>query len=320
MDLHKAIEGFLISRTADGYSPATLEMYRWALALLVRRLGNPELGIIQPADIQSFYAWLRSDYVPTRASKSTEPLSSRSVENVWISLRSFFGWAAKELKIDRPDLVVSRPKYGPSVVEPLSVEEIKAMLQACERTKEAKTEKRAAWSQVRPTAARDAALILVLLDTGVRISECARLRVKDVDLTTGEVTVSAFGTGRKTKGRHVYLGKLAKKAVWRYLASREDPAPGDYLFLTDDGHCMNRTSLRLLLNGIGKRAGVDHPHPHRFRHTFAVEYLRNGGDPFTLQRLLGHSTLEMVNHYLQLVNADLAQRHRQASPADRMGL
>jgi integrase/recombinase XerD len=72
--------------------------------------------------------------------------------------------------------------------------------------------------------------------------------------------------------------------------------------------------LHRIIERIGERAGVENAHPHRFGPTFAVEYLRNGEDIFTLQRILGHSTLAMVNNYLSLVKDDLHSAHRSASP------
>ena len=79
---------------------------------------------------------------------------------------------------------------------------------------------------------------------------------------------------------------------------------------------MNNQRVWHIVSGMGKRAGVANARPHRFRHTFAVQFLRNGGDIFTLQMLLGHSSLEMVKHYAKLAAIDAEQAHRKASPAD----
>lgn len=77
---------------------------------------------------------------------------------------------------------------------------------------------------------------------------------------------------------------------------------------------MNRKALRLVLKRAGERSGVRGVYPHRFRHTFATEYLRNGGNIYTLQSILGHSSLDMVRRYLAIVQADLDAQHRSASP------
>ena len=318
MLLSKAVEGFLISRSAEGYSQETLKIYRWALSTMADYLGNPEMKAVTSADLQAFYAYLQKEYVPRRTNGDKSPLKPRSIENAWTAIRSFYNWSSSELGLKkRPDLGLKRPRYQPAEITPFSAEEIKALLKACERTRESVTKSRRAFSMRRSTANRDVAIIMLLLDTGLRVSECARLRLKDVNFETGEVFVAPYGTGRKTKSRHVYLGKATNKMVWRYVAERQEDDPDATLFVSRDNRPMDRNSIRLVLSEAGERAKVRRVHPHRFRHTFAVQYLRNGGDVFTLQRLLGHSSLEMVQHYLTLADTDTKSAHRKASPVDR---
>lgn len=312
MNLSTALEGFFITRTAEGYATGTLTSYRWSLTLLSKWLNNPELENISHQDLLNFFAYLHTDY-HTR-------LSGSSIENIWKAIRSFYNWAAPELNLTRPDNNLPRPRYTSPQVQPFTQEEIAALLKACDRTAPANTERRSHFTMKRPTAKRDRAMILLLLDTGLRVSEVARLTIADINLESGEINVKPFGSGRKTKGRLVYIGKTTRSALWKYLATR-DSHPSAPLFLTEqnDGP-LNRDSIRLLINRLAINAGVQHAHPHKFRHTFAIMFLRNGGDVFTLQRLLGHSTLEMVRHYLALADSDSQAAHQRASPADRWKL
>jgi integrase/recombinase XerD len=314
MKLSAAVSGFLLARTADGYSPATLADYGHTLRLLVEHAGDDELVALDTPHLRTFFAWLRSDYTPVRASGNTSPLSNHTLANAWCAVRSFCKWCAAEgLSAARPDMVIQRPTYVAPEVAPFTSDELVALLAAAEYTATATTTDRTAFRMRRHTAARDRALILVLLDTGLRVSELARLQVADVAMSTGEVTVTPYQAGRKSRGRHVYLGKSTRRALWRYVAGRTEGS----LFTNIDGAAMTRNSIRLMLSHLGKRAGVPHTHPHRFRHTFAIEYLRNGGDVFTLQRLLGHSSLDMVRRYVALAQTDVATAHARASPVDR---
>jgi integrase/recombinase XerD len=136
-----------------------------------------------------------------------------------------------------------------------------------------------------------------------------------------EVKHGVIGGAKGGKGRTVYLGKAARQPVWRYLTDQEDAndhnAP---VFLAQHGHPSNPNSLRQLIQGIADHAEVKDVYPHKFRHTFAITYLRSGGDILTLQALLGHSSLEMVRHYAQIAEVDIEQAHRKASPADNWRL
>lgn len=136
-----------------------------------------------------------------------------------------------------------------------------------------------------------------------------------------EVRQGVGGGAKGGKGRVVFLGKTTRRTVWRYLAEREEGEDPDApLFLSLANRPMNKDSLRLVVKALAKKAGVKKCYPHRFRHTFAITYLRSGGDVFTLQMLLGHSTLDMVKRYARLAESGLARVHRMASPADNWRL
>jgi len=205
---------------------------------------------------------------------------------------------------------------------PLSEDEVKALVDSAEHTLEAATNGRRAFRMKRPTAERDTALIILLLDTGIRSGEAGWLNIKDVDLDTGEIYIATYGSSqRKTKSRVLPIGKTTRRALWRYLTTRpKDTRPDEPLFIMVKDRHMGPNSIRHLLKGLCKKAGVKNCHPHRLRHTFAIEFLRKDGDIFTLQMILGHSSLDMVRKYLQLVKADAKNAHRRASPADRWKL
>jgi integrase/recombinase XerD len=158
---------------------------------------------------------------------------------------------------------------------------------------------------------------MVLVDTGIRASELSGLNLRNIDIKAGHLTVM----GKGDKERQIYFSARTGQALWRYLRTRTDTRPDDPVFLSSGRRRLNRNDLAQTLNNAGKRAGIHNSvHPHRFRHTFAIQYLRNGGDVYTLQRILGHSTLEMCRRYLKLASVDLEGAHRRASPAENWRL
>ena len=167
------------------------------------------------------------------------------------------------------------------------------------------------------TALRNRTIILLLLDTGVRASELCGLAIKDADLTNKRILV----LGKGNKERALPISPRTAKTLWRYLTTeRKDEPVNAPLFLGSEGDPLNRNALLKLLIRLGAKAGVRDCHPHRFRHTFAVNFLRNGGNVFELQMALGHTTLQMVQTYLVLAQADLDAAHRKASPVENWRL
>lgn len=322
MKFSKALVGFLFSLKAEGYSVSTVDLYRIMLNTLIAFLQDPEVNTITSQDLTQYFAYLRYDYAPRRNGDNQTPLSGSTLQNHWKAIRSFFKWGEEELKLDkRPDTRLKLPPNNPRVIMPLTENEVKTLIESAEYTREARTEGRQSFRMKRPSAERDSLLILLLLDTGIRSGEASRLNIRDIDLDTGEIFISPFGSSqRKTKSRVIPIGKAVKRSLWKYLRIREDTGPEDPLFISRSGRRLTSNGIRLLLADLGEKAGVSNCHPHRLRHTFAVEYLRNDGDIFTLQMIMGHSTLEMVKRYLQLARNDTQNAHKRASPADKWKL
>ena len=162
------------------------------------------------------------------------------------------------------------------------------------------------------------AVLVTLLDTGLRCSELTGLLLADLNLEGSYCKVM----GKGAKERIVPFGAAAQKALWRYVTYfRAGPfhAGIDNVFLTVDGRPMNVNSVKLLMKRVAQKSGVTRLHPHLCRHTFATRYLINGGDVFSLQQILGHTTLEMVRRYVNLASAHVAVQHRKFSPMDLLG-
>lgn len=317
-----SLEGYILSLKAEGYSQSTIELYTIMLTTLNDFLSNPEVAKITSNDLTRYFAFLRSDYKPRRQGGSQAPLSGSTLQNHWKAIKSFFNWAEVELSLKtRPDFTLKLPQNNPKAILPFSKEEVESLLAEAEFSRQSSTNRRKPFKMKRFTADRDIALIILLLDTGIRSGEASRLNIADLNIESGELYIAPFGYSmRKTKSRVVPVGKSARKALWRYLASRLEKYNDDPLFLSKSGKRLTTNAIRQLLRKLGEKANILDCHPHRLRHTFAVEYLRNDGDIFTLQMILGHSSLDMVRRYLQLVKADVINAHRRSSPADKWKL
>lgn len=317
LSVSQAVEGFLLAKAAEGCSPNTITGYRVCLGHhlggWLENTGNTgaTLDSLSAQDIRRFLVHLRA--APNGRGK---PLSAKSVRNVHVALQSLYAWAHQEFDLPDPTSQVPAPKAPAPLIQPLTLDQVSAVLKACDASRAAQTHLRKSFTMARGTALRDRALVLALLDTGMRAGEVCRLAFADIDLASGQVAIRQAKCGSV---RMVYMGKAARRALWRYVTSRGKHAPTDPVFVTRDGAPLTVDRLTKLFAHLGERAGF-HVHPHQLRHTFATMFLRNGGNLLGLQRLLGHSSLEMVRRYASIAEADLAQAHQDASPADRWRL
>ncbi len=163
---------------------------------------------------------------------------------------------------------------------------------------------------------RDRAILLVLLDTLIRVSELVGVDAEDVDLD--ECVIRVMGKGGRE--RHVPFGIATGQALRRYRNVVQDLRPGDPFFITRCGHRTSRWAVHTMMANSGRAAGIEGVRcsPHTLRHTGAKRFILAGGDVFTLQKLLGHTTLAMVRRYVELADVDIRAQHRRFSPADSL--
>jgi site-specific recombinase XerD len=223
-------------------------------------------------------------------------LSSETVFRAWGGLRCAFGFWHREGMLSRnPMEQVERPRRERVLIRPFSAEQATRLLAAT------------------TAGLRDRAMMMLMMDSGLRVSEATCLEADRVDWLNCSVTV--MGKGRKE--RTVPFSARTAQALLEYARARsQGRVQAPQFFLGRTGRAMERTLVRKLMVRYGKAAGIEgvRVSPHTLRHTFAVFYIRNGGDSFSLQEILGHSTLEMTKRYVHLARRDLSEQHKKFSP------
>lgn len=171
---------------------------------------------------------------------------------------------------------------------------------------------------------RDLCFLLLLLDTGLRLSEALGLRTGDVDLSESSIRV----IGKGDKERRVALSARLLAELKPYLRRRRRALEAigrpnsPWLFPNDVGGRLCSKTMQQRLRKYAEQAGIEGVRvtPHVLRHTFALWFVRNGGSPFHLQKILGHSRLDTTRRYCELAEADVLQQHRELSPLETMDL
>ena len=233
-------------------------------------------------------------------------LSGHTVNCYVRSLRIFFSWLVSEEIIGiNPFDRVKIPRPPRKVMPTFSVLQIQQLLDTMDTST--------------AEGYRNYVIILTLLDTGLRVSELCGLLRSNLRLEDGILKVM----GKGNKERLIPIGKEVQRLLWRYI-NHHRPQPNlpncDLLFLTQDGKPLTKDRLEKIMTRFGRKAGLVgiRCSPHTLRHTAAVSFLRNGGDVFSLQRLLGHSSLEMTRRYCELADTDVKRAHITASPVDNL--
>jgi len=172
---------------------------------------------------------------------------------------------------------------------------------------------------------RNRAILWLLYDTGIRVSELTNLRMGDLDRKHGVITV----LGKGSKERRIALGQNCLRNLLYYLDKhRPDEeelaewgsAGEDHAFLSETRQPLTKNGVELLFKRLKERAGIvgKRISPHIFRHTFAINYLVQSNDPFSLQELLGHDDMTTVKNYMHMNDATIQDQKRKYSPGDHI--
>jgi len=290
-DIEAAVSAFLAYCRSKNLSPKTVDYYAARLLAFTRYASSCPPTDITAATIREFLT------------HEKETNSAATANHSLCTLRVFLGFLHAEGFLEsNPAASVTRLKAKKRVIETFSPEQIEAVLRTCGRDF---------------YGVRDRAVILTLLDCGLRASELCALQLADVNRQEQSFRVE----GKGAKERIVPFGQGVRRALASYLAIRTESLPARSLFVTQYGEPLTRYRLRDLVKRRCNRAGIEgvRPSPHTLRHTCAVSYLRSGGDTFTLQMLLGHTSQDMTRRYCEsLLAADVQRKHRDFSPVDNM--
>lgn len=302
----QALQGFFLTAQARKLSPHTIADYQNTLVTKFQTFLGQDLLVqeITSSHVQEFLA-------------AQTAVKNKTVLNYHTGLSAFWTWAVRE-KVAPEHILhgIVPPKPEVVDIQPYNESDVRAMLNSLERSKRYSRPGKRMSDHAIPYAERNRAIILIEVDTGIRNSELCKAKIRDLDKRNQRLHI--FGKGAHE--RDVPFSPRTHQALWRYLTLRPDANMGEPLFLVETGRPFNRHRLLDLMQTIGARAGVADVTIHRFRHTCAIEYLRNGGDPYTLQRLLGHNSLDMVKRYLAIAQMDIENAHRRASPVDHWAL
>jgi site-specific recombinase XerD len=240
--------------------------------------------------------------------KDAESISSRSAARAVSALKSYGQYLVFAGKLDKANLEELRsPRYSRTLPAYFNAEEIRSIVCAFDDDKT-------------PRGVRNAAILHLLYAAGLRVSECAGLRLNS--LQHGERIVTVFGKG--SRERQVPYGERAATAIARYLdASRLQLATdksADWLWLNVRGGRLTARAMRTILDQAALRAGSIKPiSPHKLRHACATHMLEGGADVRLLQELLGHQSINTTQVYTQITRTHLLDAYERAHPRANKG-
>lgn len=269
----KAINMFFVAKKVEGCTDKTIRYYETVIK---------KFFCIITEDIQS----ITPDHIRLYiAKRSIEGLSKTSQDNELRVLRSFFKYTVGNGYIEKdPTLPIKAIKKEKRIKKPFSEKEMELLRQNAE-------------------SKRDKALIEVLYSTAARVSEVSGMNIDDI--SDNEIIV--FGKGEKE--RIVYLNEKAKLLLSQYLSERSDENKALFVTKNKPNRRLSKSAIERAVREIGKRAGVDNVHPHRFRRTTATRALNRGMPIEEISKMLGHESIGTTTIYARSEMKNVKRDH-----------
>ncbi len=228
------------------------------------------------------------------AEQQSRGLSENTVHGDFQTIKAFANWALREgYGVDPALLRVRAPKVARQEMETYSAEQQQAILRVAP----------AGWARM---------AVAILLGTGMRVGELCALSLDDLE-DDDEATFLKIRRGKGSKFRRVPVSHQLRRELIRYLNRTRPSCSSEQLLVLRDGRAVSVECVSRFFQRLGRRVGF-RIHAHKFRHTFATEYLRRGGEIERLRRILGHTTYVMVMRYVHLDKGDLYLGFDQCAP------
>lgn len=283
--LDTCIENFIIDERIRGSSPYTISYYERVLRYFRERSGI--------ASLDELNITVCGKYV---LSLMQSGLASTSVQTYVRGFRVFLHWLFEN---DYMETDLSQrlrlPKAQRKVIDVLTDAEALHLF-SCFDVND--------FHQL-----RNLCTVFLMMGSGLRLNEVITLKADKFHLDEGFAIVD----GKCNKQRIVPICQTAVPYFKHYLSIKP---PSDLLICQINGNPMTSTTMKDIFRKLKKSTGIARLHPHLLRHTFATRYLENGGNIYSLQTILGHSTLEMVKRYLHLDNRAICKNFDSFSPVD----
>lgn len=287
MEWKKALRMFLSFKKAQGISDRTLKDYDYFVSQFFERFPNA----FNDRDLKlAAYEYLSDDMRPATYNLRLN------------NLRGFINFCIKEEYLTKnPFKEFKRRKVDDRIVQ-ISVDTLKKLLTLPDLTTF--------------VGVRDYTLILLTLDTGIRPKEAFSLHVGDINFDAMEVYVRSEESKTRIK-RTLPISYVTASAINKLINVRSSDWKDVPIFCSEYGNPLNRQSWGKRMRKYSKELGVKIV-PYDLRHCFALQFLRNGGNSFALQRLLGHTDMAMTKKYVALTQGDLKKQHQESSPLNEI--